>query len=131
MKNGGRIPWSATAISETFKTSFPVGKHPMKSRSEYHLMARLCHLVQWSNITLYLQKDPWRLHQFGKKVVLPGTFRGSWLHAVEIWKRDIFLVADIEELEKMDISEIFARRLNAKEVLMPMNGEKIIPSFSK
>ena len=29
------------------------------------------------------------------------------------------MVADIEELEKMDASEIRARRLNAKEVLTP------------
>ena len=31
-----------------------------------------------------------------------------------IWKRDI-LVADIEELEEMDVSELHARRLNAKK----------------
>ena len=36
------------------------------------------------------------------------------------------MVADIEELEKMDASEIHARRLNAKEVLTPQNGEKFI-----
>ena len=33
------------------------------------------------------------------------------------------LVADVEELEKMDASEIYARRLNAKEVPMSKNGE--------
>ena len=37
-------------------------------------------------------------------------FRGG------IWKGDI-MVADIEEWEKMDASELHARRLNAKEVL--------------
>ena len=36
------------------------------------------------------------------------------------------LVADIEELEQMDASEIYATRLNAKEVLAPMGGEKFI-----
>ena len=41
------------------------------------------------------------------------------------WKGDI-LVADIEESEQMDTSEIHARRLNAKEVLTPMKGEKFI-----
>ena len=35
-----------------------------------------------------------------------------------IWKVDT-LVADIEELENLDASEIHARRLNAKEVLTP------------
>ena len=36
------------------------------------------------------------------------------------------MVADIEELEQMDASEIHAKRLNAKEVLTPMSGEKFI-----
>ena len=30
------------------------------------------------------------------------------------------MVADIEELEQLDVSELHARRLNAKEVLTPM-----------
>ena len=66
-------------------------------------------------------KDLSRLHQFGPKV-LPCIFLGYVLYAGRIWKGDI-LVADIEELEKMDASEIHAKRLNAKEVLTPMNGE--------
>ena len=44
---------------------------------------------------------------------------------IEIWKGDI-MIADIEELEEMDTSEIRARRLNAKEVLTPMNGDNFI-----
>ena len=68
-------------------------------------------------------QDLSRLHQFGSKV-LPGKFLGHALHAGGIWKGDI-LVADIEELEKMDASEIHAERLNAKEVLTPTNGENI------
>ena len=35
-------------------------------------------------------------------------------------------VADIEDLEKMDACEIYAKRLNAKEVLTPMKSEKFI-----
>ena len=69
-------------------------------------------------------KDLSRLHQFGPKG-LPGKFLGYALHAGRIWRGDM-LVADIEELEKMDASEIHAWRLNAKEVLTPMSGEKII-----
>ena len=34
------------------------------------------------------------------------------------------MIADIEELEEMNASELHARRLNAKEVLTPMKGEK-------
>ena len=36
------------------------------------------------------------------------------------------MVADIEQLEQMDASELHTRRLNAKEVLTPMKGEKFI-----
>ena len=62
-------------------------------------------------------KDQSRIHQFGKKV-LPGLFLGYALYAGIIWKGDI-LVADIEELETMDASEIYSKRLNAKEVIFP------------
>ena len=70
--------------------------------------------------------DQSRIHQFGKKV-LPGLFLGYALYAVRIWKGDI-LVADIEELETMDASEIYSKRLNAKEVIFPNeNGKFIFP----
>ena len=36
------------------------------------------------------------------------------------------MVADIEELEQMDASELHARRLNAKEVLSPMSVANFI-----
>ena len=62
-------------------------------------------------------KDQSRIHQFGKKV-LPGLFLGYALYAVRIWKGDK-MVADVEELEKMDASEIYSKRLNAKEVIFP------------
>ena len=62
-------------------------------------------------------KDQSRIHQFGKKV-LPGLFLGYAVYAVGIWKGDI-LIADLEELETMDASEIYSKRLNAKEVIFP------------
>ena len=37
------------------------------------------------------------------------------------------MVADIEELETMDASEIYSKRLNAKEVIFPKQGEFIFP----
>ena len=60
-------------------------------------------------------KDQSRLHQFGPKV-LPGIFLGCALHAGGIWKGDVMV----------DAFELHARRLNAKEVLTPMKGEKFI-----
>ena len=71
-------------------------------------------LVEYHPVTA---KDQSRIHQFGKKV-LPGLFLGYALYAVRIWKGDV-LVADLEELETMDASEIYSKRLNAKEVIFP------------
>ena len=36
------------------------------------------------------------------------------------------MVADIEEVEEMDASELHARGLNPKEVLTPMKGDNFI-----
>ena len=69
-------------------------------------------------------KDQPRIKQFGKKVLL-GFFLGYALYAGGIWKGDI-LVADIEELETMDASEIYSRRLNAKEVISPKENGNFI-----
>ena len=72
-------------------------------------------------------KDQSRIHQFGKKV-LPGLFLGYALYAGGIWKGDV-LVADLEELETMNASEIYSKRLNAKEVIFPTEkGEFICQS---
>ena len=66
-------------------------------------------------------KDQSRIHQFGKKV-LPGLFIGYALYAGGIWKGDV-LIGDLEELETMDASEIYSKRLNAKEVIFPKERE--------
>ena len=79
-------------------------------------------LVEYHPITA---KDQSRIHQFGKKV-LPALFLGYALYAGGIWKGDV-LVADLEELETMDASEIYSKRLNAKEVIFPKQGEFIFP----
>ena len=70
--------------------------------------------------------DQSRILQFGKKVLL-GLFVGYALYAVRIWMGDV-LVADLQELETMDASEIYSRRLDAKEVIFPKEeGEFIFP----
>ena len=78
-------------------------------------------LVEYHPITA---KDQSRIHQFGKKVS-PGLFLGYALHAGRIWKGDV-LVADLEELETMDASEIYSKRLNAKEVIFPKETREFI-----
>ena len=53
-------------------------------------------------------------------------FLGNALYAGWIWKGDV-LIADLEELETMDASEIYSKRLNAKEMIFPKQGEFICP----
>ena len=79
-------------------------------------------LVEYHPITA---KDQSKIHQCGKKV-LHGLFLGYALYAGGIWKGDV-LIADLEELETMDASEIYSKRLNVKEVIFPKEGEFIFP----
>ena len=107
---------------EIFKISCLMGNHPIKRRSGIPFngpVKTFGAVVEYHPISA---KDVSRLHQLGPKV-LPSKFLSYVLHAGGIWKGDI-TVADIEELEDMDASEIHARRLNAKEVSTPMKGEK-------
>ena len=86
------------------------------------------HIIPFGSLVEYYPitaKDQSRIHQFGKKV-LPGLFLGYALYAGGIWKGDV-LIADLEELETMDASEIYSKRLNAKEVIFPKQGEFIFP----
>ena len=78
-------------------------------------------LVEYHPVTA---KDQSRIHQFGE-TVLPGLFLGYALYAGGIWNRDV-LVEDPEELETMDSSEIYSKRLNAKEVIFPKEKREFI-----
>ena len=103
------------------------GKTHTRDVLENHLngpIIPLCSLVEYYHISA---KDQSRIHQFGKNV-LPGLFLGYALYAGRIWKGDI-LVADVEELETMDASEIYSKRLNTKEVIFHKeNGKLIFPA---
>ena len=56
--------------------------------------------------------------------MLLGIILGYDFIAGRIWKGDV-LIADLEQLEKMDTSEIYPRIINAKEVLISQNGEEL------
>ena len=123
MKVGGQIPWNVTPICETFKISYLMAKHHMRDVLGNHFKGPIIpfgSLVEYYTISA---KDQSINHQIGKKV-LPGLFLGYALYAGEIWKGDI-MVADIEELETMGASEIYSKRLNAKEVIFPKKKWKI------
>ena len=74
-------------------------------------------------------KDQARLHQFGKKV-LPGVYMGCALYTGGSWKGDEF-VADAEELQENDASDVYSIRMNTKYVLVPIRRNKFTVPFVK
>ena len=99
------------------------GKTPYERRFGQPFKGRIIpfgSLVEYHPITA---ADQSRIHQFGKNV-LPGLFLGYALYAGGIWRRDV-LDADLEELETMDASEIYSKRLNAKEVIFHKEKRRI------
>ena len=69
-------------------------------------------------------QDQSRIHQFGKKV-LPGIFLGYELIAKGICKGDI-LIADLEDLETLDASDDYPRRIKAREVLISQKDDEFV-----
>ena len=94
MKSGGRIPWSVTAICEAYKISSD-GKTPHERQCGEPFKGPLIPLRGGSECPSTDHNSVWSQECSS---VMYYTRR-------EIWKGDI-LVADIEELEKMDASEI-------------------------
>ena len=103
---------------------FLMGRRPMKDVLGNHLNDRLFHSVHWLIITLKLRRTSQESINLERKSYLDCSSdmlctRGG------IWKGDV-LVADLEELETMDASEIYSKRLNAKEVIFPKEKGKYI-----
>ena len=101
------------------------GKMPYERRLGNHLKDRLFHLVHWLSITLLLRRTSQESINLEKSLtwIVPRICIVRW----GIWKGDV-LVADLEELVTMDASEIYSKRLNAKEVIFPKEkGEFIFP----
>ena len=120
MKIGGQIPWNALPISETFKISRLMGILHTKDVLGNQLKDRSFRLVRLLSITLSLRKTNQESINLERKSYLDcssDTFctRGEFGR--------VTLVADIEELETMDASEIYSNRLNAKEVIFSKENE--------
>ena len=97
----------------------------MKDFLDNHLKDLLFHLVHWLSISSFYCEGSvthpsiWK-ENFTWIVPRIRSLRGGNL------KGDV-LIADFEELETMDASEIYSKRLNAKEVIFPKQGEFIFP----
>ena len=111
-------------ICDMFKTSWQMGKLHTNGDSENHSKSWSYRSVQWLDVIRLLRRDQSTLHQLAR-TFLSGIFLGYALYAGGIWKGDI-LIPEIEELENMDASEIFLRRINAKEVSITLKGEEFI-----
>ena len=64
---------------------------------------------------------------FGKQV-LSGIFFRYPVYAGGSWKRDL-LVADVDELQKNDASEVYLISVKTKEVLVPKEGDNFVFPF--
>ena len=127
MKIGWQILWNVIALCETLQISYLMGKHCTKGVLENHLKDQSFRLVHWLSIALFLRKTGQESINLEKTKSLTWiVLLGYALYAGGIWKGDV-LIADLEELETMDASEIFSKRLNAKEVIFPKQGEVIFP----
>ena len=116
---------NVTPICETSQIHYLMGRRLMKDVLGQPFKGPIIPFGSLVEYYPFTAKDQSRIHQFGKKV-LPGLFLGYALYLGGIWKGDV-LVANIEELETMDASEIHAKRHIAKEVIFPKQGEFIFP----
>ena len=64
-----------------------------------------------------------QLHHFGKKFLL-GVFLGYALCAGGNWKGDI-LIADLEDLEQLDASEVYPRGVSAGGLLIAQEENEL------
>ena len=123
MKVGGQILWNVTPICETSQIYYLMGRRPTKDVLDNHLQDRLFHLVHWLSITLELRRTSQESINLEKKSYLDCSSDTQCTR--EEFGR---VIADLEELETMNASEIYSKRLIAKEVVFPNEkGEFIFP----
>ena len=84
--------------------------------------------MQWLNIIRLLQKTKQEFINLERKYY-QESFLGYELVAGGMWKGDV-LIADLEDLEKLDPSNIYPRKINAKEVLIRQKDDEFIFPFA-
>ena len=118
--NGERLPWSATAFCE-------ISFIWWESRYERRFgMPLTDHCFFWSNgrISPYHCERHFETISVWSKSLARCILRLCIVCRENLEKRH--MVADIEELEQMDASELHARRLNEKELLTPVNCDNFM-----
>ena len=120
MKVGGQILWNVTPVCETSQIYYLMGRRTMKDVLGNHLRDLLFHLVHWLIITLLLRRTSQESINLERRSYQDCSSDTLCTRA-GIWKGDV-LIADLVELETTDASEIYSKRLNAKEVIFPKQG---------
>ena len=121
MKNVGQISWNVVPTCETSKISCLMGRLYTKGVLDNLFKDPSFLQVHWLRITLLLRRTCEESTNLERKSYLDCS---SDTHCTRE-KGDI-MVADIEELETMDASEIYSKkRLNAKEVVYPREHGKV------
>ena len=85
---------------------------------ENHLKDQSFRLVHWLSINLFLRKTSQESINLERKFYLDCSL-DTLCKREGIWKGDT-MVADIQELETMNASEIYSERLSAKEVIFSL-----------
>ena len=125
MKNGGQILWNVTPICETSQICYPMERRPMRLFGQT-FKNRSFHLVHWLSITLQLRRTSQESINLERKYYLDCS-SDTLLHAGGIWKGDV-LIADLEELETMDASEIYSKKTQCERGdISQTKGEFIFP----
>ena len=85
--------------------------------------------VHWLSITPFLRQTSQESIDWERKSYLDCSLDTLCTRERGEFGRVTHWLADIEELETMDASEIYSKRLNAKEVIFPKeNGKFIFPA---
>ena len=131
IKVGGQILWIVTPICETWQIYYLMGRRPTKDvwatiwRTNFPIW-----FIGWA--LPYHSERPIKNPSVWKESLTWIVLRIRFVRSV-IWKSDV-MVADLEELQTMDASEIYSKkkRLNAKEVTFHTEeGEFIFPAASR
>ena len=100
-----------------------MGEHRTNGAPENHFIP-FGSLVESHASTVF---DLLRFHQFGKTVLRGILLEYVWYGEREFWN-EVLVVADLEQLDKVDASEFHAERLSAKEVISPKFVKMFFPS---
>ena len=127
MKIGGQIPWNALPICEALRISHLMGKPRLRDVLGNHLKDRTFRLVHWLSTTLFLRNTSQESINLERKSFLDCS--SDTLSTRGEFGRVTYLVADFEDLETMDASEIYKKKIQCERGdISTKKGKFIFPA---